>query len=165
MNRFLSLALLFACSLTSFAKVRLPQLFQSGMVVQRGCSIPVWGQADSGERVVVSFRKKSYETIADANGYWRLELPQQKAGGPYRMAVNDVVLDSVFVGDVWLCSGQSNIDVNVERVYPQYTHVIDDYANDHIRLLRVLTDTDTHGPKSRRRGARSTAIMPGRSRP
>ncbi len=148
MNRFLSLVLLFACSLTSSAKVQLPQLFQSGMVVQRGCSIPVWGQADSGERVVVSFRKKSYEAYADANGHWRLELPQQKAGGPYRMAVNDVVLDSVFVGDVWLCSGQSNIDVTVERVYPQYTHVIDDYANDHIRLLRVLTDTDTHGPKS-----------------
>ena len=148
MNRFLSFALLLAVSLTASATVRLPQLFQSGMVVQRGCPIPVWGQADGGERVVVSFRKKNYETRADASGRWHIELPQQKAGGPYRMTINGVVLDSIFVGDVWLCSGQSNIDVTVERVYPQYSRVIDDYANDHIHLFRVLTDTDTHGPKS-----------------
>lgn len=148
MNRFLSLALLLVGSFTASATVCMPQLFQSGMVVQRGCPIPVWGQADGGERVVVSFRKKNYETRADADGSWRIELPQQKAGGPYRLTINDVVLDSVFVGDVWLCSGQSNIDVTIERVYPQYTQEIDDYANDHIHLFRVLTDTDTHGPKS-----------------
>ncbi len=129
------------------AKVQLPQLFQSGMVLQRGKPIPVWGKADAGEQVRVTFRKKVYETTAGKDGRWCVVLPQQKAGGPFQMTVNDVTIDDCLVGDVWLCSGQSNIDVTVERVYPQYGKVIDDYRNDQIRMFRVQTDFDTHGPK------------------
>ena len=129
------------------AKVQLPQMFQNGMVLQRNKPIPVWGQADAGERVSVTFRKKTYETTADDNGRWQVVLPQQKAGGPYQLTVNDQTIDDCLVGDVWLCSGQSNIDVTIERVYPQYGQVIDDYQNPQIRMFRVQTDTDTHGPK------------------
>lgn len=129
------------------AKVVLPQLFQSGMVLQRGKSLPVWGKADAGETVVVTFKKKTYETVADADGRWSVTLPKQKAGGPFELKVNDIVISDVLIGDVWLCSGQSNIDVTIERVYPQYTTEIDNYSNDEIRLFRVQTDTDTHGPK------------------
>jgi len=143
---FATLALL--CATTADAKVQLPQMFQDGMVLQRGKPIPVWGTADAGERVVVTFRKKVYETTADAGGHWQLSLPQQKAGGPFQLSVNEVTIDNCLIGDVWLCSGQSNIDVTIERVYPQYGKVIDDYSNDQIRMFRVLTDTDTHGPKS-----------------
>ena len=133
--------------LTAQAKVSLPQLFQSGMVLQRDKAIPVWGFAEPGERVCVSFKKKDYVTIADAEGRWRVDLPKQKHGGPYTLQVNDITIDDVLIGDVWLCSGQSNIDVTIERVYPQYPQEIDTYANDKIRLFRVQTDTDTHGPK------------------
>ncbi|MBR4898173.1 MAG: sialate O-acetylesterase [Prevotella sp.] len=129
------------------AKVVLPQLFQSGMVMQRGKPIPVWGQADAGENVTVTFKKKTYTTTAGADGSWRIDLPQQKAGGPFQLTVNDQVIDNCLIGDVWLLSGQSNIDVTIERVYPQYGKVIDDYNNDRIRMFRVQTDTDTHGPK------------------
>ena len=129
------------------AKVVLPQLFQSGMVLQRGKALPVWGKADAGETVAVTFKKKTYETVADADGRWSLTLPKQKAGGPFELKVNDIVISDVLIGDVWLCSGQSNIDVTIERVYPQYTTEIDNYSNDEIRLFRVQTDTDTHGPK------------------
>jgi len=139
------------------AKVKLPQLFQTGMVLQREQPVPVWGQAEAGEQVAVRFKKKTFTAIADANGHWQVVLPRQKAGGPFQLKVNDLVIDSVFVGDVWLCSGQSNIDVTVERVYPQYTRVVDDYANERIRLFRVATDTDTHGPKT---DVRPTRWMP-----
>ena len=170
------------------AKVRLPQMFQNGMVLQRGVPIPVWGQADAGERVCVTFRKKVYETTADANGRWQVVLPSQKAGGPYTLQVesgkhsltengelrterydysqgkyevsksnhtshlsvlsSQLTITDILIGDVWLCSGQSNIDVTIERVYPQYGAVIDDYENENIRMFRVQTDYDTHGPKS-----------------
>ena len=144
-----ALILLFALVGASVAdaKVVLPQLFQSGMVLQRGKSIPVWGQADAGETVSVTFKKKTYTTTAGADGSWRVDLPQQKAGGPFQLTVNDLVIDNCLIGDVWLLSGQSNIDVTIERVYPQYGKVIDDYSNERIRMFRVQTDTDTHGPK------------------
>ena len=135
------------CLSVADAKVTMPKLFQSGMVVQRGKLIPVWGHADAGETVTVRFNKKVYQTTADADGRWRVDLPKMKAGGPYQLTVNDQTIDSILVGDVWLLSGQSNIDVTIERVYPQYTQEIDNYENNEIRLFRVQNETSTHGVK------------------
>lgn len=135
------------------ARVQLPQLFQRGMVLQRNQAVPVWGQADAGETVTIVFKKKTYSTKAGADGRWQVMLPQQKAGGPYTIEVrggtaDDVtVIDDVLFGDVWMCSGQSNIDVTIERVYPQYGKIIDDYANANIRMFRVQTEYDLHGPR------------------
>ena len=129
------------------AKVSLPQLFQSGMVLQRGKSIPVWGTADAGETVTVSFNKKQYTVVADEQGRWRVDLPKMKAGGPYELTVDSLQFTDVLIGDVWLLSGQSNIDVHIERVYPQYVKEVDSYENPNIKLFRVQNDTDTHGPK------------------
>ena len=142
---FISLALL--CVALAKAEVRLPQLFQSGMVLQRNKVIPVWGKADAGETITVQFNKKSYTTTADANGQWRIELPKMKAGGPYELTVNSLQLTDILIGDVWLLSGQSNIDVTIERVYPQYVKEIDTYENQQIRLFRVQNETSTHGVK------------------
>ena len=108
------------CASLMEAKVTLPQLFQSGMVLQRGKVIPVWGKADAGEVVTIQFNKKQYTVTADAEGKWRIDLPKMKAGGPYQLTVGELVIDNVMIGDVWLLSGQSNIDVHIERVYPQY---------------------------------------------
>lgn len=135
------------CLSVADAKVTMPKLFQSGMVVQRGKLIPVWGHADAGEAVTVRFNKKVYQTTADADGRWRVDLPKMKAGGPYQLTVNDQTIDNILVGDVWLLSGQSNIDVTIERVYPQYTQEIDNYENSQIRLFRVQNETSTHGVK------------------
>lgn len=147
------LALCFAallCATFAEAKVTLPQLFQSGMVVQRGKVIPVWGKADAGETVTISFNKKVYTTTADADGRWRIDLPKMKAGGPYTLEVRGEgqevrEISDVMVGDVWLLSGQSNIDVHIERVYPQYASEIDSYENPQIRLFRVQNETSVHG--------------------
>ena len=153
-KKILTICVMFLCLADVDAKVVLPQLFQSGMVLQRGKPVPVWGKADAGERVSILFDKKSYTTKADAQGRWRMDLPKMKAGGPYTMeitgdgeATEKLVLDNILIGDVWLCSGQSNIDVHIERVYPQYVKEIDTYENPQIRLFRVQNDTDTHGPK------------------
>lgn len=135
------------CLSTADAKITMPQLFQSGMVMQRGKAIPVWGKADAGETITIRFNKKEYTTTADANGRWRIDLPKMKAGGPYQMSVNEQTIDSIMIGDVWLLSGQSNIDVHIERVYPQYTTEVDNYENTNIRLFRVQNETSTHGVK------------------
>ena len=145
MKRTSLLILLAVLAVVGDAKVLLPQLFQSGMVLQRGKTIPVWGKADPQEKVIIRWNKHQYAAVADANGRWRVDLPKMKAGGPYTMTVNDVVLADVMVGDVWLLSGQSNIDVTIERVYPQYTDEIDHFDNPKVRLFRVQNETNTHG--------------------
>ncbi len=142
------------------AKVRMPQLFQNGMVVQRGVEIPVWGWADAGERVGVELLNAKGKVVgtatgeADAGGRWRVELPKMKAGGPFTLNIvgsnepdGKLQLSDVLVGDVWLCSGQSNIDVTIERVYPQYSDEIDDFECNEIRMFRVQNETSTHGVK------------------
>ena len=143
---FLICATLF-CLTSADAKITMPQLFQSGMVMQRGKTIPVWGKADAGETVTIRFNKKQYQTTAGTDGRWRVDLPKMKAGGPYQMTVNEQTIDNIMIGDVWLLSGQSNIDVTIERVYPQYTNEIDAYENSQIRMFRVQNETSTHGVK------------------
>ncbi len=147
MKRLLLISLAFVFTGMAQAKVSLPQLFQSGMVVQRDKPIPVWGVADVGEEVTVTFKKKMYKTVADEQGRWRIDIPKQKHGGPFEMKVNDITISDILIGDVWLCSGQSNIDVTLERVHPQYSEETLSYANDQIRLFRVQNDEATHGPK------------------
>ena len=136
--------------LSTEAKVQLPRLFQSGMVLQRNKAIPVWGKADPQEKVTIRWNKREYAAVADDSGRWRIDLPKMKAGGPYVLEVKGedgevTEISDVLVGDVWLCSGQSNIDVTIERVYPQYVDEIDHFNNNKIRLFRVQNETNTHG--------------------
>jgi sialate O-acetylesterase len=99
------------------ATVRLPALVGSHMVLQRGRPVPVWGWAAPGEQVSITFRGKTYVASApDANGRWQATLPATPAGGPYELTVkgqNTIVLTDVLVGDVWLASGQSNMQMPV----------------------------------------------------
>ena len=149
---FIALLAIICVSQETNAEVRLPQLFQSGMVVQRGKPIPVWGWAEKGEQVSITFQKKTYTTTADDQGRWRINLPKMKAGDPYTLEVRGEreevrEITDILIGDVWLLSGQSNIDVTIERVYPQYVNEIDQFDNDKIRLFRVQNETSTHGVK------------------
>ena len=148
-HRFISVFLLLMACVGTEAKIQLPQLFQSGMVLQRGKPMPVWGKAEAGQQITIRWQKKPYTTVADQEGRWRIDLPKTKAGGPYELVIGDgsdeIRLTDVLVGDVWLCSGQSNIDVTIERVYPQYTHEIDAFDQPQVRLFRVQNETNTHG--------------------
>ena len=105
-----------ACSVAfpSSAAVRLPHVFGNGMVLQQGQRIPVWGKADSGETVTVSFAGQQVSATAGADGRWRLDLAPLKAcakGSEFRVkGENEIVLRNVVVGEVWFCSGQSNME-------------------------------------------------------
>lgn len=128
------------------AKVTLPCIFTDGMVLQRDRPVPVWGWAEPQETVTVRIGRKSVTVTAGADGSWRAELPKMKAGGPYELTAGDCVVNDVMVGDVWLCSGQSNVDLEVERVYPQYKAEIDADDMPQVRLFRVENVAETHAP-------------------
>jgi len=102
---------------TSRADVRLPQIFGDHMVLQREQSIPVWGWADPGEEITVRLSTgDAASTVADDDGKWTVKVPAQQAGGPVTLTVkgnNTITLTDVLIGEVWLCSGQSNMEWSV----------------------------------------------------
>lgn len=100
------------------AMVSLPNMFSNNMVLQRGIKIPVWGKADAGEKITVSMGNNSAKTIADTDGKWMVKLKSMKAGGPYTLKVsgeNVIEFSNVLLGDVWICAGQSNMELPVRR--------------------------------------------------
>jgi len=112
-----NLAFLFLMySLIANANVRMPLLFSDGMVLQRNKEIPVWGWADANEKVEVHFNKQTKTIKADKNGKWMVRLDFEKAGGPFELTItgkNKIVIPNVLVGEVWICSGQSNMEFQV----------------------------------------------------
>ena len=119
MNRIATLgtaALVSLASSVALADVKLPSVIGSNMVLQRGMTLPVWGQAEAGEAVTVSIAGQSVATKAADDGKWRVDLQPIEAGGPYEMKIdgkNSVTLTNILVGEVWICSGQSNMQWGV----------------------------------------------------
>jgi sialate O-acetylesterase len=112
------LAVFVAASLApaAFAEVRLPSWISDNMVLQQGKPAPVWGKADPGENVAVALGDQHKSATADASGRWKVELDPLKAGGPFEMTVagsNSVTIHNILVGEVWVCSGQSNMEMAV----------------------------------------------------
>jgi sialate O-acetylesterase len=105
--------LLFACASHACAEVKLPAIFGSHMVLQREMKVPVWGAADPGEQVTVSFAGQTKTTAAGKDGKWNVTLAPMPASGDGRTltvaGTNKVQFDDVLVGEVWICSGQSNM--------------------------------------------------------
>ena len=119
-------------------KVRLPKLISDCMVLQRDVDLKLWGWADAGTKVTVRFNGNYFETETDANGEWQVVLPPQKAGGPYLLEVNEMVIRDVLVGDVWLCSGQSNQETPIHRLTEMFPEI--NVSNNHmIRHYKVPT--------------------------
>ena len=99
---------------TAFADVRLPNVFGSHMVVQRRKPVPIWGWADPNETVTVRLNTQTKTVKTGKDGKWRVSLDAMEAGGPYQLIVkgkkNTVTFDDVLAGEVWICSGQSNME-------------------------------------------------------
>lgn len=99
------------------AQLRTSRIIGDGMVMQRGVGVPVWGWAAPGSRVAVAFDGRAYEARADTAGRWRVTLPAMKAGGPHAMTIasdgQQLAVRDILVGDVWICSGQSNMEWTV----------------------------------------------------
>ena len=127
-------------SVTAFSQVRLPKLISDGMVLQRNAPVKIWGWAGKNEKIVIKFIGSTYNTTADDNGNWSVTLSNLKAGGPYTMhiyASNRITIYNIMVGDVWLCSGQSNMEHDMQSFSFFYKKVIADSKNDNIRQFLV----------------------------
>jgi sialate O-acetylesterase len=106
----------------SYAQITLPKVFGDSMVLQRDIAIPVWGNAVAGTTVVAQLGKIRVTTKADSKGKWMIRFPKFKAGGPYTLKIseqekkgNDIELKGILIGDVWLASGQSNMEWQVQQ--------------------------------------------------
>ena len=128
------------------AKVVLPRLFSDGMMLQRESSVNLWGSAEAGSLVKINASWSGAKTVsvrAGADGTWSAKLMTPMAGGPYELKFSDgeaTVVSDVMVGDVWLCSGQSNMEMPMEGFKAQPVDgATDELLEAHDDLLRLFT--------------------------
>ena len=149
MRKIISLLLVIFFLTTSLhGAVKLPKLISDGMILQRDVKIKIWGWADANESVTIVFQNKTYQTTA-ISGRWSIWLPAMKFGGPYTMEIsgtNKIILQDILIGDVWLCSGQSNMTLTFERLKDKYPAVITETNNKAIRNFFVPTTYNFHQP-------------------
>jgi len=140
MKRFsLSILFLLIISFTN-AQIKLPKLISDGMVLQRNTKVKLWGWASPNEKITLEFKNEKFNATTDKEGKWMIELPAQKAGGPYEMtfaASNKIVLKDILFGDVWVCSGQSNMETDMNRVRDKYPDIVAKANNANIRQFIV----------------------------
>jgi sialate O-acetylesterase len=128
------------------AAIRLPKLISDGMVLQRDVPLKIWGWANPAERVKIEFLGKVYLAKADRQGNWKVELPALVAGGPFNMKVNEIEIHDILIGDVWLCSGQSNMELMLNRVLDLYINEIQYINNKNIRYFKSSFRNDAQNP-------------------
>lgn len=133
----------------SLAQIKLPRLISDGMVLQRDSKIKLWGWAAPDEKILLEFIGQQYHAKADAAGHWMIVLQKQKSGGPFEMtfsASNKIQLKNILFGDVWLCSGQSNMELPMDRVRDKYPEVMATANNPEIRQFLVPDVYDFEKP-------------------
>ncbi len=147
---FISTTLLLSIlSLHALPQVKLPQLVRDSMVLQRDTKIKIWGWASKGEKITIHFNNKTYKTITTNNGNWLVALPPMPAGGPYTMTIdasNHLTLKDILIGDVWLCSGQSNMVHQMILHRERYASDIATADYPRIRHFWIPTTTDLKAP-------------------
>jgi sialate O-acetylesterase len=103
---------------TAIAAIKLPAIVGDNMVLQRDIKVPVWGWAEPGKKVQITFQKRNFESIAGADGKWAIKLNSYQAGGPYQMLIRSdkeqVLIKNILIGDVWITSGQSNMEFGIQ---------------------------------------------------
>jgi len=129
----------FSCTEFIFANVKVNPLFSDGMVVQRETTIPIWGWANPNEKIEVKASwGKIATTVTDVNGNWRVDIETPKAGGPFTIVIsgnNIIKINDVLSGEVWLCTGQSNMDFALEKFLgdsrePKYQPLVEQIRNE-----------------------------------
>jgi sialate O-acetylesterase len=147
--RIVAVLALLVISLESSAEIRLPKIIRDSMVLQRDTKLKIWGWASTGEKVRIAFNHKNFSTTTDGKGKWSIELPSMKAGGPYIMNIdgsNHIVLKDILVGDVWLCSGQSNM---VHQMALHAVRYANEIANANFPMIRQfwIPNVTSHMPQ------------------
>lgn len=151
MKQVVWICLLVLVSLTAKAQLRVPSLISDGMVLQRDTPLTIWGWAAPGEKITVHLNRKAYKTTTDASGKWQVKLPALKAGGPFTMDIagnTQLSIKDILIGDVWFCSGQSNMvhQLNIHDV--TYANEIATANYPQIRQFWVPKLTSLQGPQS-----------------
>ena len=140
------LCIFFLLSGSLHAKVLLPAIFGNNMVMQQNTEAAIWGKAvpDKVITVTTSWNQETYTTQSDYSGRWNLKIETRSAGGPYNITISDgeiLKLDNVLIGEVWFCSGQSNMEMPVKGFRNQpvlgSNKTIAESANESIRLFTV----------------------------
>lgn len=113
---------------TAAAQIKLPAVISDNMVLQQQTQAPIWGWADPAEKITVKagWNKKAYKTTADKNGKWAVKIKTPKAGGPYDLTIageNSVTIKNVLIGEVWVCSGQSNMQWSMGKAENGKEHI------------------------------------------
>jgi len=136
--------LIFIClifwSFSICAQIRLSKLISDGMVLQRDTEVEIRGWSAPNEKVKIHFIDSVYNTSANENGEWNVTLSCLNPGGPYEMMIvasDTITLNDILIGDVWVCSGQSQMDINMKRVKPLYEDEIKNAGNKNIRYFEV----------------------------
>ena len=133
-------------------KFRLSRLFGDGMVLQRNSCVKIWGWASAEEVVSVCFKDRICSSITDVNGRWQISLPTEDAGGPFEMVIESssglepIKLVNILLGDVWLCSGQSNMEMKMASLEQAYPEEILHAENDAIRQFLTPVDYNFEQP-------------------
>ena len=130
------------------AKIKLPVIFSDGMVLQRETENKIRGWASVGEEIELLFNKETYHALTNERGEWEIVLPLQKAGGPYEMVFrgeNEIKISNILFGDVWFCSGQSNMVLTMERVKEKYPGEIQNASFPEIRNFTVPVKNALNG--------------------
>ncbi|MBD0365321.1 MAG: sialate O-acetylesterase, partial [Flavisolibacter sp.] len=141
--------LFFHLSLAVDAAVKLPSIFTDNLVLQQQTQVALWGWASAGKTVTVipSWNKKRYTAKADASGKWKLKVETPAAGGPYEISFSEgkvIKLTNILIGEVWVCSGQSNMEMPMKGFRGQpvigSNEAILKSKNKNIRLYTVPKD-------------------------
>lgn len=157
------LFLLLLVSLQISADVSLPAIVGNDMVLQRDETVKVWGRAQKGEKVTVKFLNKNYSCITGEDGKWMVKLKPMKAGGPYTMEIrgnNKITLSNILIGDVWVCSGQSNMTHQLGRHAERLAQDIAEANLPEIRQFYVPEKATVAGPLSDNPGLKWVACNP-----
>ncbi len=127
------------------ATVSLPTLVSDHMILQRDRVIKIWGWASQGEKINIQFNGKTEKTVTGKDNKWIIYLPAMKAGGPFTMIIkgkNEIVVSDILIGDVWFCSGQSNMVLPMERVKEKYPEETAHDSFPEIRNFFIPTKAD-----------------------
>ena len=144
LRSILMLVLISVAHLSAWSEVTMPRIFSDNMVLQRDKPMVVWGWAEPGEEVMVSLSWNTATTTADDYGKWTATLGAMEAGGPYILAVNgtnSLEFENVLIGDVWVCSGQSNMQWNIAQTGFEETD-IEFLDLNMVRMFNVEIDWD-----------------------
>ncbi|MGV3528059.1 MAG: sialate O-acetylesterase [Flavisolibacter sp.] len=130
----------------AMANVRLPAVINNNMVLQQRSSAKIWGWADPGEKVFIttSWNNMTDSITTNGNGQWQLHVSTPTAGGPYSITIkgnNTIELENVLIGEVWICSGQSNMEMNYHWGLPQMEEDFATANNRNIRLFHIPKST------------------------